>query len=99
MNNEQAVVVTTNSRGVFFGYIDGDTNVEAHQETITLRRARNAIYWSADVKGFLGLAATGPTDACRIGPAVPALTLFGVTSVAKVTAGATERWETAQWPK
>ena len=51
---ERAVLVTTEHRGVFFGYAtdpDGDT--------ITLRACRNAIYWSADVRGFLGLAATG----------------------------------------
>src|ERR1700680_802078 len=61
---ERAVLVTTTHRGVFFGYAD-DTG----GASIKMRAARNCIYWSADVKGFLGLASTGPTKSCKIGPA------------------------------
>lgn len=55
---EQAYVVTTEHRGVFFGYTDDITG-----ETITLKRARLCLYWTADVKGFRSLA--------RFGCAVP----------------------------
>lgn len=50
---ERAVLVTTEHRGVFFGYA-----TETDGETITLKNARNCVYWSSDVKGFLGLAST-----------------------------------------
>ena len=90
-DGERAVLVTTEHRGVFFGYtskIDG--------ETITLRNARNCIYWSASVKGFLGLAATGPDLTCKIGPKAD-LTLRAITSVAEVTPEAVKAWEAAPW--
>lgn len=61
------VLVTTEYRGVFFGYA-----TETDGETIKLDNARNCLYWSTDVMGFLGLAATGPTAGCRIGPPAPA---------------------------
>ena len=59
---ERAVVVTTEYRGVFFGYA---TDVSG--ETIKLRAARNCIYWSAKARGFMGLAATGPDKQSRVG--------------------------------
>jgi len=88
---ERPVLVTTSYRGVFFGYASDTTG-----ETIKLKRARNCIYWSADVKGFLGLAATGPTKLCRIGPAAD-ITLRGITSVTEVTPEAVQLWEAAPW--
>ena len=90
---ERAVVVTTAHRGVFFGYaadIDG--------EVIRLRGARNCIYWSASVRGFMGLAATGPDNKCRIGPAVD-ISLRDITSVAECTPEAVAAWESAPWSK
>ena len=53
---ERAVLVTTEHRGVFFGYAK-----DTRGETVDLRAGRNCLYWSADVKGFLGLASMGPT--------------------------------------
>ncbi len=88
---EIAVLVTTAYRGVFFGYtsdIDG--------ETITLRAARNCLYWSADVKGFIGLATTGPSSSCRVGPAAN-LQIRNITSVVAVSDAATKAWEAAPW--
>lgn len=79
------VLVTTAHRGVFFGYAENTDGT-----TIKLTRARNCVYWSADVKGFLGLAANGPTNGCRIGPAAD-LELRDVTSVSEVTAAAVEK--------
>ena len=88
---ERAVVVTTQHRGVFFGYakdVDG--------AIIKLRGARNCLYWSQDVKGFMGLAATGPSKGCRIGPAVD-ISLRDITSVIECTPEATKAWEAAPW--
>lgn len=89
---ERAVLVTTDKRGVFFGY---STDVDG--ETITLRRARNCVYWSADVKGFVGLCTTGPTPKCRIGPAAESIQLRGITSVGAVSDAAAAAWEAAPW--
>lgn len=88
---ERAVLVTTEYRGVFFGYaqkIDGDV--------IALRAARNCVYWSADVRGFLGLASTGPSKACRIGPPAD-IELRKITCVADVTPNAVKAWESQPW--
>lgn len=88
---ERAVLVTTSHRGVFFGYtkeIDG--------ALIDLRAGRNCLYWSADVKGFAGLAATGPSKSCRVGPAVD-IQLRDITSVALVSDEAVKAWEAAPW--
>ena len=85
------VIVTTAHRGVFFGYatkIDG--------ETIALKSARLCLYWSADVKGFMGLAATGPTATCRIGPAAD-IVLRNITAVLSVEPKAVDAWEAAPW--
>ena len=89
----QAVLVTTEHRGVFFGYLVG----KATKEKVTLERARNCVYWSSQERGFLGLAEAGPGDGCRVGPAVGELTVWDVTSVATVTPEATEKWERSPW--
>ena len=89
---ERAVIVTTAHRGVFFGYAS-DTG----GETIKLRRARLCLYWSADVKGFMGLAANGPSASCRIGPAAD-ITLRNITAVLDDPSDeAIAKWESAPW--
>ena len=90
---KKPVLVTTQHRGVFFGYATGPLK----GGTVTITQARNCLYWSADVKGFMGLAANGPSTSCRIGPAVPSLTLTGVTSVSEVSADAETKWNAAPW--
>jgi hypothetical protein len=87
------VLVTTSHRGVFFGY----EQTSLKRGNVTLTDARNCLYWSADVKGFMGLAASGPSKSCRVGPAVKSITLTGVTSVAAVNADAEKRWTDAAW--
>ena len=94
MTKQKAVplVVTTAHRGVFFGY-----GKVAEKKTIRLTRARMCVYWSADVRSVLGLAAGGPTQNCKIGPAVPAITLCDVTSILEVSEEAAKRWEKGPW--
>lgn len=89
--HERPVVVTTSHRGVFFGYasdIDG--------EQIALKRARLCVYWSADLKGFMGLAAQGPSSSCRIGPEAD-IVLRNITAVLSVTPEAEQKWQKAPW--
>ena len=88
---ERAVLVTTAHRGVFFGFA-----ARTDGETIVLKRARLCVYWSQDVKGFMGLASSGPTQGCRIGPAAD-IELRAITAVAEVTPSAVAAWERAPW--
>ena len=87
------VLVTTAHRGVFFGYAkEGTTD----GDIVRLKQARLCLYWSADVKGFMGLAATGPSKACRIGPPAD-IDLRSITAVLTVTPEAVACWEAAPW--
>lgn len=88
---ERAVVVTTEHRGVFFGFAK-DTN----GETIFLRQARLCVYWSRDCKGFMGLASHGPTESCRVGRPAD-ITLRNITSVTECTPEAVEAWSKSPW--
>jgi len=92
MQEKKAVLVTTEFRGVFFGYIADDSKAPAE---IKLTQARNCIYWAASVGGFLGLAAKGPNADCRIGVEVPETTLYKITSVTPLTPAAVEAWTKA----
>lgn len=89
---KQALVVTTDKKGVFFGYATPTTNT-----TIRLEEAQMCVYWSADIHGVLGLAASGPSKDCKIGPPVPAITLQGVTSVIEASPKAEEAWKRQPW--
>lgn len=88
---ERAVMVTTAHRGVFFGYA-----TDTDGEIVKLKRARLCLYWSADVKGFMGLAANGPSKSCRIGPPAD-IDLRSITAVVSVAPEAVTKWEAAPW--
>lgn len=87
---ERPVICTTAHRGVFFGYAT-DTN----GETISLKRSRLCIYWSADLRGFMGLASHGPNSSCKIGPAAD-ITLRSITAVLEVTPEAEAKWNSSK---
>lgn len=86
------LVVTTEHRGVFFGYGQPGTAT-----TIRLENAQMCIKWSSDIKGIVGLAALGPSKHCRIGPACPAITLQKVTSIMEVSPEAEAKWKQQPW--
>jgi hypothetical protein len=88
---ERPVIVTTAHRGVFFGYA-----TDTDGEIIKLRDGRLCVYWSTDCKGFMGLAANGPTASCRIGPPAD-ITLRSITAVMEVTSEAVAKWLAAPW--
>jgi hypothetical protein len=87
------VLVTTEYRGVFFGYA-----TDTSGDTIHLKAARNILYWDASTKGFLGLAGIGPGKGCRVGPAAD-IELRKITCVAECTPVAAEAWESAPWTR
>ena len=90
-SKETPVVVTTQHRGVFFGYAENPKG-----PTIQLRQARMAVYWSSDLRGVFGLASHGPGAQCKIGHAVD-VELYDVTSVMRCSDEAVQRWEAAPW--
>lgn len=89
---ETPLLVTTAHKGVFFGV--GQVTTE---KIIELKRARMCVYWSAEVKGVLGLASSGPTSNCKVGPTVPSILIQDVTAIVEVTPEAAKAWETSVW--
>ena len=87
---ERPVLVTTEFRGVFFGYA-----TDTSGDTITLKRARNCIYWPSGNGGFGGLASEGPASGARIGARVDQIELRKITAVAECTPASVEKWEAA----
>jgi len=85
---ERAVIVTTEYRGVFFGYA-ADTS----GDRIHLKRARMAIYWGT-TRGLMQLAETGPTSSSKISARAD-LDVRKVTAVLEVTPEAAAKWEAA----
>lgn len=94
-NSERAVLVTTTHRGVFFGYAAETSDLP---KSISLRKARNCIYWPSENKGFIGLATSGPVSGAKIGPAAD-VQLFDITSVVECTEDAVAKWEKAPWSR
>lgn len=89
------VLVTTENRGVFFGYLETEpTELPAK---ITLKNMRNCISWQSSIHGVFGLASSGPDKNCRIGPKVPSATLYKITCTVDCTPEATEKWELGAW--
>ena len=88
---EIMVVVVTQGNAIFCGW-----TTDADSEVIKLRAARQAVYYSADTHGLLGLAANGPGKDSRIGP--PAnITVRNVTHVIECSPAAVETWEDSKW--
>lgn len=91
-DTEKALVVTTEWRGVFFGY-----GVLTKERTITLRDCRMCINWDASVRGILGLTSGQSLKNCRITPSSPRVTLQGVTAIFEVTEKAEQEWLKQPW--
>ena len=86
------VVVTTDKIGVFAGQLDARDG-----DSIILKDGQMCVYWSRDVRGVVGLAATGPTKDCRVTKAATKIELNGVTSVMTCTDAARKAWEAEPW--
>jgi len=91
MAKERAVLITTEYKGVFFGYA---TNTDG--DIIKLKRARNCIYWPTQNNGFMGLASDGPHRHAKIGPPAD-IELRKVTAVVEVTPTAEKVWNEFKW--
>ena len=89
---KQALVVTTEQRGVFFGYGEPTDG-----EVIRLENCRMCVYWPEENHGVVGLASDGPKKGARIGPAAPAITLQNVTAIMEASPMAVLNWEKGLW--
>lgn len=89
MEKKEAILVTTEYRGIFFGYVKDKSKLP---QEITLTLPRNCIYWSEDLEGFIGLSVKGPNDTCTIGCKGIEMTLYKITSTAKVSKEAEKKW-------
>ena len=85
------VLVTTERRGVFFGY-----TTDPDADPICLTQSRLVVRWKG-TRGFLGLAANGPNSGCRISPAAPSARIKGVTCVAECSPAAAKAFEDGPW--
>ena len=95
MKKGQAVVVTTEFRGVFFGVLEKAMN--GVPKEMTLLECRNCVYWDKTTKGFIGLAANGPSRHCRIGPAAPKMLINKITSIIQCSDDAAKAWRLEPW--
>jgi hypothetical protein len=86
--SRRPVLVTTEYRGVFFGYVEDTSG-----DNVTLYNARNCIYWPSANGGFIGLASEGPAKGARIGATVEKIELRKITSVSEVAKDAAAKWE------
>jgi hypothetical protein len=92
------VLVTTDKRGVFFGYLIGELDREV--SVAKLANCRMVVSWDAATRGVVGLAANGPTDGCRVTAAAGnESALNGVTGVFGVTEAARLRFEAGPWAR
>jgi hypothetical protein len=87
--NERPVIVTTEHRGVFFGYAT-DTSGSA----IQLRGARMGIKWNT-TRGLLELAEVGPNSGSKIS-ARANMEVRKITAVFECTPTAAAAWEAAK---
>lgn len=88
------VLVTTSHRGVFFGHL---VKHDPKAKTATIDKIRNVVYWSADVRGFIGLAATGPSCSCKVSLAGGESTLHDITGIFGCTPEAVEAFAKGPW--
>lgn len=93
-NPGRAVVVTTEHKGVFFGLVMDESKAP---NQITLANVRNCVYWPESVRGFLGLAVSGPTKGSKVGPAAQVSTLYKLTGVFDCSPAAIQAWNEAVW--
>lgn len=86
------LIVTTQHRGVFFGF-----GLPTDKQEIRLERARMCVYWSSDIRGILGLASVGPSKTCKVSFEIPAINLRDVTAVMEVSEEALQKWNAQPW--
>lgn len=90
---QKAVIITTQHRGVFFGYVSEKADL-TNKIITDIKGARMAIYWGTE-RGLMQLANTGPTKSSKISEPADIPVLQDVTAVFSVTPEAEQKWITA----
>jgi hypothetical protein len=92
----KAIIVCTEYKGVFFGYIKND--IQVTDNSIDLYNVRMCIQWRG-LKSIFDLAIKGPTALCRVSPSLDCLQLAGkFTAIIPVTNTiAIAEWEKGYW--
>ncbi len=85
----KAVIITTEHRGVFFGFVEDDADLT--QKTLGLKDAKMAIKWRT-TKGIAELAEIGPNENSLIGAKANVPVIHNVTAVFLVSKKAEEKW-------
>lgn len=88
----KGVIVTTEHRGVFFGYVEDESKAPAE---IVLTEMRNVIYWPSSVGGVFGLASNGPNKETRLGAKIKKIKVYKVTAIFDVEPDALKKWSEA----
>jgi hypothetical protein len=90
-NEERLYIVLTEFKEIFCGW-----SSDVSGDRIRLRNARQAVYYSAETHGLLGLATNGPAKGSKIGPAAN-IEVRRVVNVIECSQAAIAAWETAKW--
>lgn len=88
---ERLFVVLTEFKEIFCGW-----SSDVSGDRIKLRNARQAVYFSSESHGLLGLAVNGPGKGSKIGPAAN-IEVRRVVNVIECSQAAVEAWEKAKW--
>ncbi len=89
---EKLYIVKTQDREIFCGW-----STDPLADRITLRNARQAIYYSAETHGLLGLATTGPAKGSRIGPVAAIVECRRPDLVIECSSESATAWEKSRW--
>jgi hypothetical protein len=92
MSEKTFCVVCTEKRGVFAGMVEDQS-----ADPMTITEAQMCVYWDADTRGVVGLAAKGPTSGCRITDVAPSITVNGITAVMVTSEDAKKAWRSCPW--
>lgn len=91
-NNRTHIMVCTEHKGVFAGFVDEVPDL-SKGSTVVLYDARMCIRW-ANGKGVLSLADIGPDkDTCKISSTAPVVHLNGITAVCVTSEKAAQAWQ------
>jgi hypothetical protein len=89
------VVLTNNLRGIYFGEMREEPDVNG---TVTLYNMRHCFsYICGEHKGTWGLVLSGPRAGSKIGPTIPYLTIRSVANYAECSEDAVKAWRDATW--
>lgn len=86
------VIVSTNFGAILYGVVKDYIENPGVGASVTFTHCRQVLYWDDTVRGFPGLAANGPSDACTFGAVAFDATFITVNSILPCTPAACKVW-------